>query len=209
MCRSVPYPDRGIDTIVTKPNSRHGSPVMTRAMLTYRDYEVLPRDGRRYEIHDGKLSVTPAPTPQHQILSARLFIVLSRWVEASHAGLLLYAPLDVILSDTTIVQPDIVYLAPDRLHLVSRRGIEGPPTLAVEILSPSTRAIDRVTKPRVYARHGVPHLWLVDPETRAVEAFTLQRHRYTLTLSAAGPAPVDLPPCTGLHLVPDTLWPEA
>src|SRR5437763_16376909 len=113
--------------------------------LTYRDYEALPNDGRRYEIHDGELCVTPAPSLEHQIISARLSFHLMKWVEAHPGGLLLYAPLDVILADrpdeTTIVQPDILYIAPDRMGLTSRRGVEGGPTLAVEILSPSTRTI--------------------------------------------------------------------
>jgi len=177
-------------------------------MWTYRDYEALPSDGRRYEIHDGELSVTPAPTPQHQIISLNLVLALARHVPSVAPGMLLYAPLDVILADSTIVQPDIVYLAPDRLHLVSRRGIEGPPTLAVEILSPSTRTIDRVTKHRLYASHAVPYLWLIDPDARVIEAFTRETDRYVLTLSAAGAEPLDLPPFSGLRLVPDTLWPE-
>jgi Uma2 family endonuclease len=84
----------------------------------------------------------------------------------------------------------------------------GPPTLAVEILSPSTRTIDRVTKHRLYARYRVPHLWLIDPDTRVVEAFTLQSDQHVLTIRAAGADPVDLPPFTGLRLIPDTLWPE-
>jgi hypothetical protein len=73
---------------------------MTRTTRTYRDYEARPNDGRRCEIHDGEPSVTPAPTPQHQIMSARLFLVLQRWIENHPGGLLLHAPLDVVLSDT-------------------------------------------------------------------------------------------------------------
>ena len=182
---------------------------MTRAVLTYRDYEALPSDGRRYEIHDGELSVTPAPTPQHQIISINLVRALIQHVPAVAPGMLLYAPLDVILADSTIVQPDVVHLAPDRLHLISRRGIEGPPTLAVEILSPSTRTIDRVTKHRLYERYRVPYLWLIDPDARAIEAFTLHRDRYVLTVSAAGSEPLDLLPFAGLGLIPDALWPDA
>jgi len=93
------------------------------------------------------------------------------------------------------------------MALTSRRGIESGPTLAVEILSPSTRTIDRVTKRRLYARYGVPCLWLVDPDARAVEAFVLGSEGYVLAVTAAGPEPVDLPPFTGLGLIPDTLWP--
>jgi Uma2 family endonuclease len=180
---------------------------MSKTALTYRDYEALPDDGRRYEIHDGGLSVTPAPTPQHQIVAANMVRVLAGHVPAVAPGLLLFAPLDVILADSTIVQPDVVYLAPDRLGRVSGRGIEGAPTLGIEILSPSTRTIDRVTKTQLYAQHGLPFLWLVDPDTRTVEAFVLQHGRYALAAAATGPAPVDLPPFTGLGLVPDRLWP--
>jgi Uma2 family endonuclease len=179
---------------------------MSQTLLTYRDYAALPDDGRRYEIHDGELSVTPAPGSQHQIISIRLIEVLLPPAKAA-GGLLLHAPLDVVLSDTSIVQPDIVYLAPDRLERISRRGIEGAPTLAVEILSPSTRTIDRARKPALYARSGIPWLWLVDPDARVVEVFGLQDDRYVLALTATGAAPVDLPPFPRLGLVPDTLWP--
>ena len=182
-----------------------------KSAFTYRDYEALPNDGRRYEIHDGELCVTPAPSLEHQIISARLSFQLMKWLETRPGGLLLYAPLDVILADrpdeTSIVQPDILYVAPDRMSLTSRRGLEGGPTLAVEILSPSTRTIDRVTKRGLHARYRVPHLWLVDPDARALEAFSLEGSRYVLAVSAAGGDPVDLPPFTRLGLVPDTLWP--
>ncbi len=181
-----------------------------QSAFTYRDYEALPNDGRRYEIHDGELCVTPAPSLEHQIIGSNLVRALMGHVPAVAPGLLLFAPLDVILADrpdeTTIVQPDILYIAPDRMVLTSRRGIEGGPTLAVEILSPSTRRIDRVTKTRLYARYGIPSLWLVDPDARTVEAFVLEGQRYALALVAAGAEPVDLPPFTGLGLVPDALW---
>jgi Uma2 family endonuclease len=176
------------------------------AALTYQDYATLPNDGRRYEIHDGALSVTPAPTPRHQRCAANLFRLLDAHVRAHGLGEVLFAPLDVILSDITIVQPDLVYLAAaDRLATVSQRGIEGPPTLAVEILSPSTTAIDRETKHRLYARHGVPYFWLVDPDAGTIEAYRLQGARYALALRASGTAPVDPPPFAGLALIPASL----
>jgi Uma2 family endonuclease len=176
--------------------------------LTYKEYEALPADGRRYEIHEGELSVTPAPSPQHQMLIRNLFLVLHAYVKAKGIGEVLFAPLDVILSDTSIVQPDIVYLEPTRLGAISRRGIEGPPTLAVEIISPSTTLIDRVTKPQLYARHGVPFFWLVDSEGRVVEAFVLRPEGYSLALRASGNEPVNPPPFPDLALILDTLWPR-
>jgi Uma2 family endonuclease len=83
---------------------------VSRVVLTYKDYEALPADGRRYEIHDGELSVTPAPNTEHQRVSRNLFIVLHRYVEERRVGEVFYAPVDVILADTSIVQPDIVFL---------------------------------------------------------------------------------------------------
>ena len=175
--------------------------------LTYRDYAALPDDGRRYEIHDGELSMMPAPSPQHQIVSANLFRILDAHVRSNQLGMVLFAPLDVILTDTAIVQPDLVYLDASRLGATSQRGIEGPPTLAIEILSPSTARVDRATKFRLYARHGVPFFWLVDPDARTVEAYRLTDEQYALALRAGGDTPVDLPPFVGLALMPASLWP--
>ena len=185
---------------------------MSKTALTYRDYEALPSDGRRYEIHDGELSVTPAPGREHQRILINLLRVLLPHIPSVTPGELLSAPLDVILSDkaseTTIVQPDILYIAPDRMARASRRGVEGGPTLAVEILSPSTRSIDLGTKRALYARYDVPNLWIIDPDARTIEAFTLDGGRYVLAVSATGSTPVDLPPFTALGLIPDRLWPD-
>jgi Uma2 family endonuclease len=178
-----------------------------RVALTYRDYAALPDDGKRYEVHDGELSVMTAPTSDHQIVSARLFTTLHRHVEARRLGLVLYAPLDVILSDTTIVQPDIVYLDRERLPALERRGVEGPPTLVIEILSPTTAATDRSRKRALYTRYGVPNFWLVDPDVRVIEAYVLRGGEYALAVRAAGGQPLDLPPFVDLGLVPDSLWP--
>ena len=182
-----------------------------KSAFTYRDYEALPNDRRRYEIHDGELCVTPAPSFGHQIILSNFLRALFRHVPDIAPGLILPAQTDVILADrpdeTTIVQPDILYIAPDRMSVTSRRGLEAAPTLAIEILSPSTRAIDRVVKRRLYARYGTKYLWLADPDARVVEAFVLEGDRYVLAATAAGAEPVDLPPFTGLALVPDALWP--
>ena len=123
----------------------------TKRVFTDEDYAALPDDGLRYEVHEGELSVTPSPGVPHQEVSANLGDLLRAHVKAHGLGTLLYAPLDVILSDTTIVQPDLVYVDPTRASIVTRRAIEGAPTLAVEIPSKSSRRslLGSIDRPRV------------------------------------------------------------
>ncbi len=182
---------------------------MTARHLTlgYEDYAALPDDGRRYEVHDGELSVTPAPSPRHQIVSRNLFRLLDAHVRSRGSGEVLYAPLDVILTEASIVQPDLVYLEPGRLGAISGRGIEGAPTLVVEIVSPATTLIDRRTKHQLYARHGVPFFWLVDLEARTIDAFALQPDGYSLAGRVSGSGPASLPPFPDLTITLATLWP--
>jgi Uma2 family endonuclease len=183
-----------------------------RVAWTYQDYAALPDDGKRYEIHDGELSVMTAPTSLHQIVLIELAEVLRAHVRARNLGLVMVAPLDVILidtlSETTVLQPDIVYLDNGRLDALRMRGVEGAPTLAVEILSPSTAATDRTRKRALYARYGVPYLWFVDPDTRELAAHVLDSGEYRLAARVSGTEPVDLPPFTVLGLVPSSIWPQ-
>ncbi len=144
----------------------------TKLKLTYQDYVLLPDDGKRYEILDGDLYVTPSPTARHQIVSANLFFALSGHVRAEGLGRILAAPLDVVFADDTIVQPDLLFISNERLPIL-RDWVHGAPDLLIEILSPGTRDRDRTLKRRLYARHGVRELWLVDPEARQVEVYSL------------------------------------
>ena len=90
---------------------------------------------------------------------------------------------------------------------MSARGIEGAPTLVVEIVSPSTMLIDRSAKPQLYARHGVPYYWIADPEARTIEAYRLAEGTYQLSGRLAGLEPVSLLPFPDLALVPASIWP--
>lgn len=157
-----------------------------RIKLTYEDYASLPQDGRRYEVFDGELAVTPAPSPKHQIVSRNLEWILHGHVRKRGLGSVLYAPIDVILSTSTIVQPDLLFIRAGREALVTERGIEGGPDLIVEILSPSSARQDRVVKAALYARHGVGHYWIVDPEARTMELYEIEEEAYRLIAKAAG-----------------------
>lgn len=179
---------------------------MSRVALTYKDYAALPDDGRSYQILDGELYVTPAPNRQHQKVSGNLFAALHAHVRQHGLGEVYAAPTDVILEDTTIVQPDVLFIAHDRFGLRSARGIEGAPTLDVEILSPSTVETDRHRKLRLYARFGIPWYWIVDPDTRSVEVYRLKGARYALASRHAGDEASAAEPFAGLTLTPDALW---
>jgi Uma2 family endonuclease len=179
---------------------------VTRAILTYADYAALPDDGRRYELHEGELSVTPSPGTRHQRVTANLADALRHHVLDHRLGEVFIAPLDCLLSETTVVQPDIVFVDSREATRVSERGIEGPPTLAIEVLSPATEHIDRRRKPEIYADQGVPWYWIVDPVARVVEAYALDGRAYRPAGRLAGEQPAPLPPFDDLLLDPAALW---
>jgi Uma2 family endonuclease len=177
----------------------------TRALLTYSDYAALPDDGRRYELHKGELSEIPTPGTRHQGTIVNLITLLNEHVRSRGLGEVFVAPTDCILSNVTVVQPDVFYIAADRLTIISERGIEGAPTLVVEVLSPSTAHLDRGRKMTLYAEHGVPYYWIVDPESRSVEAYTLTGAVYALAGYVIS-EPAALPPFSDLTIDPASIW---
>src|SRR5215813_12375364 len=179
----------------------------SRIVLTYEDYAALPDDGKRYELHEGELSVTPAPGTRHQQILVNLTVIIAPHVKQRGGGTILIAPLDCIMSDITVVQPDLLYVDDSRRDIVSARGVEGGPTLAVEILSPSTTQIDRRRKMTLYAKHDVTWYWIVDPDARAIEVYRLHDEAYRLEARLEGAEPRALPPFPDLPLDPTAIWP--
>ena len=110
--------------------------------------------------------------------------MLANHIVANQLGDIYAAPTDLILAPTTVVQPDLIFIGNDRRGIVTERAIEGAPTLAVEILSPTTHHIDRETKAQLYAKHGVPHYWLLDPDQQTIEAYELAGGQYKLVVKA-------------------------
>ncbi len=179
-------------------------------ILTYDDYAELPNDGKRYEIIEGDLFVSPAPRPKHQKATGNLCGILFVCLQDHPVGDIYLAPIDLILSQTNVVQPDLLFLGNEKLHLVSERGIEGPPDLIVEVLSPTTEKTDRAIKSRLYAHFGVPHYWLIDPVEKRLEMFRLSRGRFrtSFNLGDGDPGPVKMPPdlFEGLSFNLAALW---
>jgi len=174
--------------------------------MTYDEYALLPQDRNRYEILDGELYMTPSPDYLHQLVLYRLVAILSAYVEPRELGQLLFAPMDVLLDEINIVQPDLLFLS--RLKIPSRgaKNIRVAPDLVVEILSPSSAEQDRVNKKRIYARHGVPHYWIVDPNDRIFEVYELAGAEYRLAGSSSGDGSATSSLFPGLTIPLVRLW---
>jgi Uma2 family endonuclease len=146
----------------------------SRMRWSYEEYARLPTSGStRFEVIADELAVTPSPSGAHQLVVANLVMVLGIFVREHDLGRLLPGPMDVLFGEGDYLQPDLVFVRRDRAHLMSPRGIEGPPDLVVEILSPSTAHRDRGIKLERYRHFGVPEYWIVDIDARAVEVWRL------------------------------------
>jgi Uma2 family endonuclease len=167
------------------------------------DYERLP-DEPRHELLYGRLYLTPSPSLLHQVVASLLFRKLSETAR-SMGGILLTAPLDVALAEHTVVQPDLLYLSAERLR-ESREGVEGAPSLVIEITSPGSVRRDRGEKLRAYAEHGVAEYWIVDPAARQIEFLTNREGRFQVEIPFDGIYRSAVLPGISLHLV--ELWTE-
>jgi Uma2 family endonuclease len=152
-------------------------PLPEKERYTYTDYVQLP-EGAPYELIHGELLMSPSPSTVHQRILRRLARALDAFIEQDGHGEILFAPMDVRLSEEDTVQPDLIFIAADRRDLIGEQAIEGAPDLIVEILSPSTAYRDLTIKKRLYEEHGVNEYWIVDPEQQTVEVFELADGRF-------------------------------
>ena len=140
---------------------------------TYADYCLTP-DDERYELLDGELVMSPSPRLPHQEICMELGALLHLFVKTRGLGRVYSAPCDVVLSETDVVQPDLLFVANERAHILfDGDNVQGAPDLVVEILSPSTAERDRTVKRALYAQYGVQEYWLVDPDTKTVTVLVL------------------------------------
>ncbi len=162
------------------PKKKKQADKIREQSLNYDDYANLPDDGMRYELADGVLeAMSPSPSAKHQLVSQEIEHRLKR--TCFNDFVIISAPIDVILSEKEVRQPDIIILHRHRLSLITKRGVEGAPDLVVEILSPHSIKRDRQAKLTVYAMYGIPEYWIVDYEMGALEQYTLEDRRYVLT----------------------------
>ena len=154
------------------------------APLTEDDLATMPDDGHRYELLDGTLLVTPSPSLGHQTCVGSLYVLLREARPPGHT--VVVAPFDVRLSRITVLEPDVLVA---RRSEITPARLEGPPLLAVEVLSPSTRRIDLGTKRLAYEAAGVPAYWLVDPDGPSLTVLELDAGRYVERATVSGDEP--------------------
>lgn len=145
--------------------------------FTVKDYMSI-QDDKRYELIEGELVMVPSPSVNHQQILMDLAFFLREFVRRKDLGRILIAPMDVVLSDHDVLQPDILFISKDRRYIIAPGNIRGAPDLVVEILSPSTEQRDRTVKSTIYARHGVREYWLVSLEEPSVEVLSLEADGY-------------------------------
>lgn len=151
---------------------------------TYEDYLALD-DEVSFEIINGKAFISPAPELFHQRRAGKLYQAIQRHVETCKLGEVFFAPVDVVLDERNVVQPDLVFVSHENAGILARRGIMGAPDLVVEIISPTSLRRDRYDKRELYTRFGIKEFWLADVANRSIEVLSLKKGSYQLLCSAA------------------------
>lgn len=159
--------------VVTSTGHRRGDVIVREGPFTRGQRDALPDDGRRHELLDGVLLMTPAPSTRHQDVVLALAILLRD--AAPRSAKVLVAPFDVALGDRTVLEPDVVVASRSE---VTEKDLPGPPLLAIEVLSPSTRLFDLGRKMSLLEEAGCPSYWVIDPAGPELTAWELRDGRY-------------------------------
>ena len=146
---------------------------------TYEDYCKISND-KRYELIEGELLMTPSPVTRHQRISRRLEFILEKFITENNLGELFDAPYDVYFDNENVVQPDLLFISKDSLHIIGEKNVHGAPDLVIEIISENSAYRDMVQKKKLYAKFGVKEYWVVIPEGEEIEIYTLKDKTFQL-----------------------------
>ena len=152
---------------------------MPPALLTYDDYCQIPADGNRYEVINGRLHMSPAPYIRHQRILRELFTRMHLFVKQEKLGEVFCAPVDIVLSDHNVVQPDILFVSTNN-PILTKKNAQGPPDLVIEILSEHNRRYDEIVKRQLYESYGVMEYWIIDPALESIKVLHLEKSVYRL-----------------------------
>lgn len=148
--------------------------------FTYSDYKDFPEDGKRYEILEGRLLMVPSPFTPHQRVSFELSLQLGLHIKRKDMGVIFCAPYDVVLSEVTVVQPDIIYVSKENSKIITEENIKGVPDLVIEIVSKTSKKNDETTKKMIYAQSNIKEYWIVYPESKELKVYAEPEKGYFL-----------------------------
>ena len=179
------------------------NPAARSEKLTYEDFLLFPDDGQRHELIDGEHYVTASPNLRHQRILMSLGGMIWSYLQQHPIGEVFNVPLDVVLSDFDVVEPDLQFIARVRqARVLTATHVRGAPDLVVEVASPSTRHRDDTVKRRLYEQHGVAEYWLIEPRDDTITIYRLSVGRYAVagTLCAENGDVLTTPLLPGLEL---------
>jgi Uma2 family endonuclease len=146
---------------------------------TYNNYATIPDDGKKYEVVDGVLFMSPSPNRGHQDVVVALSAYLWNYVNLGALGRVYSAPFDVELDLHTICQPDVIVILNANLSVLSGSHIIGAPDLVIEVASPGTAMYDRREKLDAYIQADVPEYWIVDAASHTLEVLIIEAGTYS------------------------------
>jgi Uma2 family endonuclease len=162
------YVERDLGRLPDRPSS----------LLTLEQFKRLVKDGMKADLINGVMFVTIPASYTHERLFGFLMRLVGDYVEAKDLGVILGSRSLVEVGPRDGYEPDLCFVAQNRLDIINEASITGPPDLVIEIISPSTRRHDAYAKKQGYARLGVPEYWLIDPDNRAVVFYRLTESGY-------------------------------
>ena len=180
-------------------------PGARRNLWTYEAYAAATDEDERTELIDGEVRVVPSPLTIHQDIALSVAATLRTHVRRYHLGRVLIAPTDMALAPGQTLVPDVLFVAASRAQIITATHVVGPPDLVVEVLSPGTAANDLPggRKFALYAQAGMPHYWVIDPDSVELRVFTLDATgTYAETGSYRGDETYEPPLFPGLTIRP-------
>ncbi len=174
--------------------------VAEKKKYTEKDYQLL-EEGAPLQLINGDLIMSPSLTINHQIVNGKLFMFISKHLEKNNlGGICLFSPIDVVLDDENIYQPDLIYISGKRKSELLQDQIMGAPDLIVEILSPSTAYYDLKQKKDFYERYGVKEYLIIDPVRHDAEIYGLIDEKFELQQKEQQNGKINLNTLPGLQI---------
>ena len=153
-----------------------------RRLYTYAELVAeMPETNQPCELWDGQLVMSPAPSFFHQEIALRFYRLLYDWASSHRLGKVIASPIDMVLSPHRAVQPDVAFVAKERLDII-QHAIMGPVDLVAEVISLGGRNRDRIEKRDLYEQYGIKEYWIIDPEAETVEVLFLESGQYQLAM---------------------------